>query len=123
MKTTYGMADVLRVSACLLLLTAASVAKADDLYAATVNGNSYSVMTFTPSLGALSSTGIPVQPSGLAVGTSGNIYIASANSTYEFNAKGVLLNQITGSPPPKRSTWHSMVRMFMPESTTDRSMP
>ena len=98
MKTAYGMADVLRVSICLLLLTTASVAKADELYAATVNGNSYSVMTFTPSLGALASTGIPVQPSGLAVGTSGNIYIASSNSTYEFSANGVLLHQITGSP-------------------------
>lgn len=89
---------MLGISACLLLLAAASVAKADNLYASTINGNSYSVMTFTPSLSTVSSIGIPVPPSGLAIGTGGNIYIASGNSTYEFNANGVQLNQITGSP-------------------------
>jgi len=82
---------------CLTLLATASVARADTLYAAFANGNSNGVLRLTPTLTPGTTTSIPVLPSGLAVDGAGNIYIASGNSTYEYDSAGTQLNQINGS--------------------------
>jgi hypothetical protein len=97
---TLRMKFYLKCCCTLLLLAAAeNVMRASLLYATFVSAaGAPSVNLFTPSLGPISSVSIPVSPTGLAASVSGDFYIASANSTYEFDASGTLLHTITGSP-------------------------